>query len=140
MTELSDINDHTGSLQPQYIEEHILDAEAEINLKLSRCYVLPLISVPRVIKHWAKDITRYHMYKDIRLDINNGGSDHESYRRYKDYEEEISNICKEFLTDDLGNVLPMKQRSFGISVADRNSCLPKSCCVCGDNSCGCGCS
>ncbi|MFZ6655661.1 gp436 family protein [Undibacterium sp. TJN19] len=46
----------------------INDAEAEINVWLAGRYVLPLPSVPEILRKVAMDITRYHLWIDVQAD------------------------------------------------------------------------
>ena len=126
--QLSDRQVHLGVLNSTRVQAAIDDACAEIDLELSACYVLPITSSVPILKHWACDVARFHLYDTL---VN---EDHEAFRRYKDYEEEIKSVCKKNLVDSNGVALK-KISAFGVSVAHRDSCLPKNKCC--KSSCGC---
>lgn len=90
-----------------------------------------------VLRHWANDVARYHLYDTIRLSTNAGGSDHESHRRYQNYHEEIKEICKcGVLVNSEGDLLCVNKKS--IVVTNDPTCLPRNACCCGSSSCCCG--
>lgn len=131
MIQLSD-KENTGLLNIVRIQAAIDDAFHEINYDLMKCYRTPIQSEVGILKHWNCDVARYHLYDSIRLSNNSGGSDHEAQRRYKDYEEEVKNICDVILMDNEGKIIP-KIGKFGVVVAERESCTKWECCP----SCGC---
>ncbi len=89
------------------------------------------------LKHLCKDISRYHLYTCIRLSTENGGKDHESYRRYMDAIEHLRLLIKnKCLIDSDGNTIKSKS---GIRVECKDACIPDTCCCsnCGIGGCDC---
>lgn len=71
-TELINISDRarprTGQLNEEVVARAISDAEAEINMYLEGRGLLPLPSLPEVIRRIAVDIARYYLYQNPRDD------------------------------------------------------------------------
>lgn len=59
---------NTGSLDPQVLDQALLDADDTIDGYLSGRYTLPFASVPSVLVRLACDIARYLLYRDQASD------------------------------------------------------------------------
>jgi phage gp36-like protein len=119
---------------------------AEIDLKLACCgfnvkeikrrIAEEGVTFP-ILHHWNLAVARYLLYDKIRLNVNANGSDHEAHRRYKDYEQEIEDVCKHCtLVDSDGCAVMATMKHF--AVKDEGSCLPRNMCCCKSDPCCCG--
>jgi len=55
---------NTGAVNETTVTRAIADSDAEIDSYLQTRYVLPLPSLPQILKSTASDITRYRLYDD----------------------------------------------------------------------------
>lgn len=86
-----------------------------------------------ILHHWNLAVARYLLHDQLcRSD-----GEHEVSIRYKDYEQEIKELCEcGILTDNLGNICCVS-KPFA-SVVSKESCLPdKLCGCCGKSRCCC---
>jgi len=131
----------TNAINAVLLQAKMDDAEAELNVVLMCCYNLKLInqiyidggSVP-ILKHWLADITRKHLYDLLE------NADHQVIREYKDFKEEIMEICKcQGLVDNELNEVPKKGAAL-FSYIDEPGCYPKNfpCGCCFESGCCCG--
>ncbi len=60
--------EHATAINEVVLNNAIRDAEAEINVWLTGRYVLPLPTVPEILRKVAMDITRYHLWGDVESD------------------------------------------------------------------------
>ena len=63
LTELTD-RSSSGAIDAEVLARCLADADADINVRLSVRYTLPLTAVPEVLVRIACDITRYYLYDD----------------------------------------------------------------------------
>lgn len=144
MIQLTDRNNpKTGTVNETVMNANIDDAEAEIIAPLGCCFSIKSILdiyaasgfVP-VINHWAKVITRLHLYSSLERD------DSQVTKAYTDVKEEMKELCEcGVLVDNAGNEI---SRNTGFDFVEDTCC----CCNCftGNDPCGlvtvhtCGCS
>ncbi|WP_421793409.1 gp436 family protein [Hydrocarboniphaga effusa] len=69
-TELLQLTDQEGSgtVDATEVERALQDADGEIDGYIGSRYTLPLPNVPKIIKGFACDITRYRLYKGVVTD------------------------------------------------------------------------
>ncbi|HQK38771.1 MAG TPA: DUF1320 family protein [Flavobacterium alvei] len=133
MINLTDRNNpKTGTVNTVVMEANIDDAEAEIITKLGCCFSISAILeiyaasgfVP-TLNHWAKVVTRLHLYSSLERD------ESQVSKAYEDYKEEIEELCKcGILVDNTGVEIPRK--TIFSFVEDTTT----TCCCIGDCCCG----
>lgn len=60
--------ENASAIDDVVLSNAIRDAEAEINVWLAGRYVLPLPTVPEILRKVAMDVTRYHLWGDVQAD------------------------------------------------------------------------
>jgi phage gp36-like protein len=120
LIQLTDKDPHTGAVNAVLLQAAIDDAAAEIDTYLAKCFVMPIAGTVQLFKKWNCDIARYRLYDSVRLDVNNGGSDHEARRRYSDFLEQAKNVCSLNVYTTLGVKVP-KVSSFSCEVQKKDS-------------------
>lgn len=140
MIQLTDRTEiQTNTINSVLLQAKMDDAEAELNVVLACCYSVKDIqaiyagggSIP-VLKHWLCDITRKHLYDLLE------NADHQVIREYKDFKEEIMEICKcQSLIDDEFEEVPKKTAN-SFYLLDEPGCYPKICCCEFECCCGSG--
>lgn len=130
------------------IQKAIDYACAEIDHELACCFdvreLKTMVSTGSkftLLEHWNSDVARYHLYDKIQLGKDDGGNDHESYRRYKQAMKQLKTFCecKSPLCDE--NKLCLYPLSVGvptIAVEVKESCFPEPRCCCSSKPCKCG--
>lgn len=124
----------TGTVNETLMDANIDDAEAEIITQLGCCFsiadILAVYSDARwipTINHWAKVVTRIHLYSSLERD------DSQVTKAYADYKEEIEALCKcGILVDNEGTEIGAKSNF--LFIEDAGNC----CSTCHSSSCCCG--
>ena len=128
MIELTDRNKpRTGTINEDVMTANINDAEAEIIVELSTAFDISAIrqvyqaekTIP-IIDHWAKVVTRLHLYSSLEND------DSQVTKAYDDYKVEIAKVIKSgTLVDSDGNEI--KRKSVFAFVEETDTCCYDYC-------------